>query len=228
MQLNLLVVKIVIHRRSLCFSRHLYLSVTSIQQCMSNLRQHHSLRSVFVRVISQIDLHQSSHRAVLGDINLPRLAWVQFLQPARKTNSNARLVIACPYHDAVTDTRTVSVEGTNKIVTTWVRIITIYSNQLRNGTHSRETCKSVTRRWNNVAAHLRAKWPFTFAKKLVWLVKSILQEMSRQTSFSSITNIKLRILREHSRWHSRVAVRASPWDSNAGNYGNTRQEAEKF
>jgi len=95
------------------------------------------LSAVFVRVISQIDLHQSSHRAVLGDINLPRLAWVQFLQPAGKTNSNARLVIACPYHDAVTDSRTVSVEETNKIVTTWVRIITIYSNQLRNSTLAR-------------------------------------------------------------------------------------------
>lgn len=59
---------------------------------------------------------------------------MQFLQPAGKTSSNARLVIACPYHDAVTDTRTVSVEGMNKIVTTWVRIITIYSNELRNAT----------------------------------------------------------------------------------------------
>lgn len=63
MQLNLLVDGIVIHcRRSLCFPRHLYLSVTSIQQCMSNLRQRHTLSAVFVRVISQIDPHQSSSR----------------------------------------------------------------------------------------------------------------------------------------------------------------------
>lgn len=45
MQLNLLVVEIV-HCRSLCFPRHLYLSVTSIQQCMPNLRQRHSLSCV--------------------------------------------------------------------------------------------------------------------------------------------------------------------------------------
>lgn len=137
MQLNLFVDEIVIHyRQSLCFLRYC-ISVSHLFSNVCLIFVNVILSIVFVRVISQIDLHQSSHRAILGDINLPRLAWVQFLQPARKTNSNARLVIACPYHDAVTDTRTVSVEGMNKIVTTWVRIITIYSNQLQNGTLAR-------------------------------------------------------------------------------------------
>lgn len=75
MQLNLLVDGIVIHcRRSLCFLRHLYLSVTSIHSSVCLIVVSAILSAVFVRVISQIDLHQSSHRAVLGDINLPRLA----------------------------------------------------------------------------------------------------------------------------------------------------------
>lgn len=117
--------------RSLCFLLVIYVSVLrSFGSLCLILGAVNAISAVFVRVISRIDLRQWGHCAVLGHINLPRLAWVQFLQPAGKTNSNARLVIACPYHDAVTDTRTVSVERTNKIVTTWVRIITTYTNKL--------------------------------------------------------------------------------------------------
>lgn len=61
MQLNLIVDEIVVHcRRSLCFPRHFYLSVRPSFSSVRLIFVSVILSAVFVRVTSQIDLHQSS------------------------------------------------------------------------------------------------------------------------------------------------------------------------
>lgn len=203
----------------------LCMCVTSVRQSMSNPRQRskrHFQLCVCVCTMPSLELTrvQSGRRVVLGVINLPRLAWVPFLQSAWMTNSNARLVFACLYHDAVTDSRTVSVEGTNKIVKTWVRIVTVCYNEPPHLAHRH--MQIGCSRWNLNRISYARDWTLRERRKNLFATHA-------DFVFSSSTKKRRTIFfLLPSRRSSRTCRRqicesiSRPRDSNAGGYGNAR------
>lgn len=164
-----------------------------------------------------------SRRAVLGVINLPRLAWVPFLQAAGMTNSNARLVFACLYHDAVTDSRTVTVEGTNKIVWTWVRIVTVCYNEpphLRKANANR--LLALESELNRIFARVREqKCKQKLASNMYVLLLS-------NTKKHGVIFFRVMEVTPSRVCHTGKYVNYQcPWDSNAGRAG-TQGMLEKF
>lgn len=198
---------------------------------MSNLRQRHSLvilSAVFVRVISQIDLHQSSHHRRSRRHKSSQISLSAILTACKEDQFECAPGYCVPLSrrcDGYTD----CVGGRDEqncynMSTNYHYLLQSAAKRHTRAKHVNQLLALESRGRTSARAKLPLRLPRNSFDSLNYFARNVAANIC---FFFSIVDIKLRILRKHDIPGPRYEDTRSPWDSNAGNY--TEHEAtEKF